>query len=70
MIFQSCGTVLYDVCDCCNTQVTISQYELLIIDWDTTEYCTPIGQHDLYGATSGTSCETKNFIQIGYAEVG
>jgi hypothetical protein len=70
MIFSSCGIALYDVCDCCNAQVTVTQYELMIVDWDTTEYCTPVGVHDLYGGTSGTTCETKNFIQIGYAVVG
>lgn len=69
MIFTSCGTALYDVCDCCNTQVTVQQHELLIVDWDITESCTPIGTHTLYGGSTGTACNKKNFTEIGYAVV-
>lgn len=69
MIFKTCGEVLYDVCDCCNTQVTMYAHEIVIVDWDPNTSCTPIGTHTVYGTTSGVECIRQNWTDIGYAVV-
>lgn len=65
----NCGSALYDVCDCCNTQVTVTLPEIIIVDWDPRKSCTPIGTWPAYAATSATICQRSAWTPIGTAVV-
>jgi hypothetical protein len=65
----NCGSALYNVCDCCNTQATVTLPEIIVVDYDPRKSCTPIGTWNAYAATASTMCDRSAWIPIGYAVV-
>lgn len=65
----NCGTANYADCSCCNTQATVSLPEILIVDFDPRNACTPVGTWTLFSATASTACDRSAWLEIGYAVV-
>lgn len=65
----NCGTALYDVCDSCGTQATVTLPEVVVIDYNPYTSCSPIGTWDAYSATTATMCDRFAWVPIGYAVV-
>jgi len=65
--YGACGTANYGDCECCNTQLTASLPEVIIVD--APPGCSPIGTWELYAATAATACDRSAWVEIGYAVV-
>jgi hypothetical protein len=66
----NCGTALYQVCDCCNTQITTSLAEVFVVDYQPSVWGTPVGKWGLYATTRGTLCDRSSWTYVGIASVG
>ena len=65
----NCSTVLYDDCDCCGQQLSVTPPEVMIVGWNG-QTCTPLGTHTLYASTIATMCEGLSaWTAIGTATV-
>lgn len=62
-----CGNANYGDCECCNTQLSVSLPEIIIVD--APAGCSPIGTWELYSATTATMCDRSAWVEIGYAVV-
>lgn len=67
--YGACGSANYGDCACCNTQLSVTLPEVIIVDFNPRNGCTPIGTWDLYAATAATACDRSAWVEIGYAVV-